>query len=383
MNVESIEKDMCCGCTGCLSVCPRNAISMRADEEGFLYPQINQSVCIDCGLCVKVCTQKHDIKRGTIKAYAAKNNQETVLKKSSSGGASHALCSEVIRLGGIVYGVAYDNNYYVIISSAETIDECDKFYGSKYVAADPCMTFIGVKQNLIQGKTVLYFATSCVIAGLLSYLKCSNISTENLYTVDLICHGVPSPKIFADYIQWLGKGLKKFDFRTKNKPWGYGSKNFGCTITTKSDKKYIDTVKARVFLQLFFSNNCLRPHCHNCQFCGTDKPADLTIADYWGCKEEEPSFFSESGVSAVLVHSEKGIELLNKANELDLIESSIDKIKKKQGNLQKPSPIASTRAEFWRLYNEKGFVNLAKTYGDYSIKAYIRRSKLLYKYFYK
>lgn len=232
MNIESIIKKECSGCSGCLSVCPKNAIIMTPDDEGFLYPKVDSALCIDCGLCNKVCKEKLVIKKTTIKSYAAKNKNSEVLRNSSSGGVSHALCSEVIQSGGIVYGVAYDNNYYVIISSAETIDECDKFYGSKYVAPDPCMTFIGVKQNLIQGKTVLYFATSCVIAGLLSYLKCSNISTENLYTVDLICHGVPSPKIFADYIQWLGKGIKKFDFRTKNKPLGYGSKNFGCTITT-------------------------------------------------------------------------------------------------------------------------------------------------------
>lgn len=377
MNIAEFRKDQCCGCSACFAICPKKAIQMQSDKEGFLYPKVDSALCINCGLCVKVCESKYNSKNTTIKAYAGKNKSYDVLKKSSSGGVSHALCVEMIKRHGIIYGVVYDDKYRVVTSRIDDVEGCDKLYGSKYVQADPQESFTMVKNDLNNGKMVLFFGTSCYIAGLQSYLMMAKVKLDNLYTVDLICHGVPSPKVFADYIHWLGKRMAKFEFRTKNKPWGYGSKNFGCTITTIDGKVYTDTIKARCFLNLFFSNNCLRPHCHYCKFCGTEKPADITIADYWGCKEEEPDFFTEKGVSAILVHSEKGLLLLQASEELDLKETSVQKIEKKQGNLHNPSFEGLRRNVFWNDYFEKGFSYVARKYGDYKIwtrfKACIKR----------
>ena len=373
-NVSKITKEECCGCSGCFAICPKNAITMQTDKEGFLYPSVDSKACIDCGLCVNVCEEKFNYKTATINAYAGKNKNDAVLKKSSSGGVSHALCAEIIRRKGVVYGVVYDNKYRVIVTRAEDAESCDAFYGSKYVQADPHDSFRMVKVDLKNGKDVLYFGTSCYIAGLLSYLTTAKVKLDNLYTVDLICHGVPSPKVFADYIKWLGDRMEKFEFRTKNKPWGYGSKNFGCTITTIDGKQHTDTLKSRVFLNIFFSNNCLRPHCHNCEFCGIQKPADITIADYWGCKDEEPEFFTEKGVSAILVHSEKGNQLLHAADELELKKTSIEKIEKKQGNLHHPSRKNPQKNVFWNDYfNNIDFSYIAKKYGNYKIKARLKR----------
>ena len=301
-----------------------------------------------------------------------------MLKKSSSGGLSHAICREIIEQNGVVYGVALSSDSQVLIERADSIEKCELFYGSKYVQANPNNTLEMVKKDLIEGKKVLYIATSCYIAGLLSYLKYKNVMIDNLYTVDLICHGVPSPLIFSDYVRWINekRTVSKFYFRTKKKPWGYGSRNYGCTIKYVDGKEEVDTIRARVFLNLFFSNNCLRPHCHHCEYAGIDKPADLTVADYWGCIEQEPEFYDKLGVSAVLVHTDKGLELIRNAQELEYKDTPIEKIKMNQGNLNHPSPIANSREQFWNEYTENGFLYIAKKYGGLNIKGIIINSKI-------
>ena len=379
MNIESINKTDCCGCSGCMAVCPEQAIAMKADTEGFIYFSVDKTKCIDCGLCINVCNRAESNKKDIIKAYAIKNRNELVLNKSSSGGVSHGLLETIITAGGVVYGVVYDDDYKVITRRADSLNDCDAFYESKYVQTNPLNTFSEVKDDLTVGKKVLYFGTSCHISGLLSFLSQSKVDTDNLYTVDLICHGVPSPLLFADYIDWLKQDLNfvSFHFRTKHKPWGYGSKNFGCTIDVSSkllkrNIALIDTPKARAFLNLFFSNNCLRPHCHSCRFAGINKPADLTIADYWGCAEEEPDFFSERGVSAVLVHTEKGDMLLKQSRELLMKLTTVDQIQKKQGNMSHPSPISEDRDDFWQLYYNHGFDAVVKKYGSFTFKQRIK-----------
>ena len=378
MNVSSIEKQDCCGCSACMAVCPKDSISMVSDDEGFLYPKVNTATCVNCGICISTCKAKGEKKYAVIETYAAKNNDMNVISKSSSGGLSHAICREIIEAGGVVYGISYYSNNEVIIERADTIDEADNFYGSKYVQANPLNSFRDARKILAENRKVLFISTSCYIAGLLSFLEATKTPINNLYTVDLICHGVPSPRIFKDYIKWIEEkkgAVDTFFFRTKKKPWGYGSRNFGCTIKYANGKEETDTVRSRVFLNLFFSNNCLRPHCHQCRFAGVDKPADLTVADYWGCKEEEPDFFTEKGVSAVIAHTQKGIELLANATELEMKKTTIDKIKKKQGNLDHSSPASETRDEFWKNYLTEGFYAIARKYGAYNIQGFMKNSR--------
>ncbi len=376
-SVKLIQKNNCCGCTACYSVCPKGAIKMVNDSEGFLYPRIDEKKCINCGLCLRVCNNKTNYlyDKNVLSVFAAKNKNIDILKKSSSGGVSHALCKKIIDLGGIVYGVVYDNNHKVIIERETTKKSIEKLYGSKYVQADPQGSFKQVYNDLCNNKTVLYIATSCYIAGLKSYLEIKKCNLKKLYTVDLICHGTPSPKLFEDYIIYLKKkyDFSYFEFRTKELPWGYGSKNYGCTIHLKNGKKIIDSADSRLFLQLFFSNYCLRPICYKCDYAKVEKPADITIADYWGINEVHPNFFDENGVSAVIIHTKKGAKLFNMVDDLLKLESSIDDIKKRQPNLDKPSLIQNDRDIFWKDYNKKGFKYVSKKYCGSSIIQRIKK----------
>lgn len=362
-----ISKEQCCGCSGCLTVCPKNAITMQFDEQGFLYPDVNCNICTGCDLCVSVC--ETEIKNSfTPLAYAVKSDDEDVLKQSSSGGISSALCELFIGMGGVVYGVAYNDMHAAVTVRAETTDECKKFCGSKYVQTNPLSTIEEVKKDLLDGKNVLYFGTACHVNGLLSVLSTQNIKTDKLLTVDLICHGVPSPKLFGEYIDFLKKDkrFKRFSFRTKKIGWGNGSISFAPTIFYNNGKEETDTLKARAYLKLFFSNNCLRPSCYNCRYIGINKPGDITIADYWGLKNEHPEFFDSRGVSAVIIHTAKGKRVFDSLTGIERILSTVEKVSRKQGNMRKPSPKADTYEQFWKDYHEKGFIFVMKKYGGYS-----------------
>lgn len=205
-------------------------------------------------------------------------------------------------------------------------------------------------------------------------LRTRKISDDKLYTVDFACHGVPSPKLFADYIAFLKRDplFQRFAFRTKKLPWGYGSATYGCTIFRKNGTSETDTDKARLFLEFFFSNHCLRPSCYGCRYATINKPSDITMMDYWGLKDAHPDFFDEAGVSAVITRTDKGDRFFNTAN-LERIESTIEKIQKKQLNLKQPSPRSEQYDAFWQDYEKNGFMYVAKKYCGYSAVKRIKR----------
>lgn len=371
------EKEKCSGCSACYAVCPVDAITMQQDEEGFLYPKINEEKCISCNLCRKTCQGRQQNNKKILTAYAVYNTNDDELVKSTSGGFSRILSNYVINNGGVVYGVAYNEHHEVVVQRANSLEACDAFYGSKYVQANPLESFSQVITDLKNNKLVLYIGTSCMIDGLLSLLKNSNISTNNLITVDLVCHGVPSPMLFKDYINFLKKKnnqFESFSFRTKFMPWGYGSINFGSTIFYKNGNKETNTYKSKIYQDLFFSNNCLRPHCHSCEYSSPIKPADFTIADYWGLMNEHPDFFSEKGVSAVLLHTDEAVAIFSKLKNMRYLETSIEKISKKQSNLFGPSPVSVNRDDFWKIYKEEGFVGIVKKYTNYNLKSFIKNN---------
>lgn len=372
-SINLIESEECCGCSACAKICPRNAITMVNNQKGFLEPEIDDKQCINCGLCLKVCKEKLNFRKQPVDAFALQHKDSNVLRKSSSGGASRAFCETMIKDSGVVYGVAYTKKFEVEISRAKNLRECDQFYGSKYIAADPKDSFDRVYKDLKSGKKVLFICTSCYVAGLLAYLKSKKCPIDNLVTVDLICHGVPSPQIFKDYIKFINKknDLKSINFRSKKLPWKYGT--YSCLLVRKNGREEFNNLKSRLFLNLFNSNTCLRGCCYACPYVYANRPADITISDFWGLEKCHPEFYSEKGVSAIQINSEKGKSFFEKVKDCRLIQSTPANIL--TYNLNKPTNKSEYIQEFWDVYCEKGFDEVARKYGGYNIRGYLRLTK--------
>lgn len=375
MNVSDISKENCCGCTACMAICPVNAIKMHRDEQGFLYPVVDEKLCIKCGKCKKVCLASNTNDNQASKVYAVKHKERDTRMHSSSGGVSSALCENIINDGGVVYGVAYKDIKHVVVKRAETLLDCTEFRGSKYVQASVGDEFSYVKNDLNNNRKVLFTATSCHVNGLLSFLNETRTNIKNLITVDLVCHGVPSPGIFEAYIDFISKKKKidKFEFRTKYKGWGDGSRSFCPCITYSDGKVEKNSQKAWIYTYLFFSNNCLRPYCYNCPYTSKSKPADITIADYWGLNNEHPQFFDPYGVSLVMINTKKGNQIFKELDNINYIESTYEKASKKQGNLNKPSKKSTCYDKFWDDYYNHNFEYIAKKYGYYNLKSTLIR----------
>ena len=218
------RKEECCGCTACMSICPQQAITMIADEEGFLYPSINQELCIECDLCKKVCPFSDNYRTSgnydQPLVYAAKHKDDNVRMNSSSGGMFTAISDYILDIDGVIFGAAFDENFVVRHQRAETVEERNKFRGSKYVQSNLVGVFKDIKNELNKGRTVLFTGTPCQNAGLRSYL---NKNYDNLYLCDIVCHGTPSPLIFENYKSFMQKKyksrIKELSFRDKLLGW--------------------------------------------------------------------------------------------------------------------------------------------------------------------
>lgn len=373
-SIDIIKATECCGCSACAVICPPQAIAMVSNQKGFLEPKIDHNKCVNCGICVKVCKDKLNFRKQPKDAFALQVQDDEVLKKSSSGGASRALCETMIRDNGVVYGVLYTSSFDVLVSRAETLDECDAFYGSKYIAATPDDSFLRVYNDLQAGRKVLFICTSCYVAGLLSYLKQRRCTTERLVTVDIICHGVPSPKIFKEYIEFVNKknDLKSINFRSKKLPWKYGT--YSCLLERKNGSEEFNTLKASLFFNLFCSNTCLRDCCYSCPYAKQGRAADITLSDFWGIEKSHPEFYSEKGVSAVQINSEKGKEFFHKVERCSVLQSRPQYVL--AHNLNKPIERNKHLEDFWEVYFRKGFMGIARKYGDYSIRGFLRRTTI-------
>lgn len=346
----------CCGCGACYSVCPVGAITMEADEEGFQYPVINREICIDCKKCETVCPLK-DVSgdAATLHIFAAKNRNEEVRMKSSSGGIFSILAEYVEAQKGVIYGAAFDETYSVRHRRAESKTEWKAFCGSKYVQSDIGNTFREVCEDLRNGRTVLFSGTPCQVAGLKNYVKSVGVESGRLYTVDIICHGTPSPRIWEDYLRYLEDREKRkigeIDFRDKKFLGWHDS-----TLTVRDKEGNVllsETQGENLFFQLFLCHEVLRPSCYRCKYASFQRRGDITLGDYWGVEKEYPRFDDNKGISLVMINSEGGEGLWQNINrEVEYFE--VTKEQCLQPNLQKPSQESANRKGFWRWYNEYG-----------------------------
>ena len=362
-------KKECCGCGACEKACPVSAISMEEDECGFQYPVINSSKCIECKKCLRTCNFKENFEDhvgGEKKAFAAAGKGDAT--RSSSGGIGAIFASKRLE-NGVVYGCAFEKGFKVIHKRAETVEEAESFKGSKYVQSDPMNTFAEVRKDLGDGKNVLYIGTPCQIAGLYGYLGYKNAGDskvpENLLTVDLVCHGVPSQKMFNGFLEELGKRygiVEQFTFRDKDIGWGKdGSFTYNDELLKKKKKK----IYAALEPYTFFFDKCslFRESCYSCPFTGTNRPADITICDFWGVEKEHPDFYKTHhlGVSGVICNTQKGLEFFELCkDQLDFEESTFEKIARGNTQLRKPSVDPEDGAK--KLFAEKGYMGLRELY---------------------
>ena len=304
------NKNECTGCGACYNICPKGAITIKCDELGFYKPFIDKDMCIDCGLCNKVCPldkyKSQNLEQPKVLAF--QNNDKEILFKCASGGVFAKLADYVIKQNGIVYGVIYDENMVVCHSRTDNLTDLEKMYSSKYVQSDTRNTFKQAKEDLEKGRLVLYSGTPCQIAGLKSYLQ---KDYENLITVDLVCHGVPSPLVFEKYKQEFMAKLPKtekllnINFRSKIEGWKIEELVTTTTTTTTTTHAKLDN-----FMRAFLHNLSLNKSCSQCQFNKLPRVADLTIADFWGVDDFDKSLNDAKGISIILINNTSGRFLL-------------------------------------------------------------------------
>ncbi len=296
----------CTGCGACLNACKSGALKLSTDEEGFRYPEIDFLKCIHCNACERACPADQVLPpQKAPNAYYAFANDRDTCKNSSSGGLFSLLAAEILRQGGVVFGVGFDEAFRVCHQRIDREEDIARLRTSKYVQSDMGMTFREAEALLRAGRTVFFAGTPCQIAALKQYLK---RDYENLFTQDIICHGVPSPKIWEKYLSEVhgGKVIRSISFRDKTLGWN----DFSMKATYADGSNYRELATKDPFERAFLANLILRPSCYQCQYKTVARVSDLTLADYWGVETVHPELAAQQGVSLVLTHTEKGERLL-------------------------------------------------------------------------
>ena len=362
------KKSDCCGCGACMNICPRKAISMTEDECGFVYPEINAELCIRCGKCKKVCAfQNTEETNYPLKTVATVSKNKEQASNSASGGIFAAIAEQFISDNGVVYGAAFDEKWGVSHREVSKEDELPVLQGSKYVQSSIGFTYTQAKENLESGKMVLFSGTPCQIAGFKKYL---GKEYGNLLTIDIICHGVPSEKIFQSYIKYLenkeGGSLKYFTFRDKKIGWGInGCAKFETHNGKIKEKKLWQSASS--YLYYFVKGWIYRENCYCCKYAGKNRPGDITLGDYWGIEKEHPEYLQSSGwdenkgISVVIANSEKGEKYLHQVECLDTKTSLFEKAAQANDQLRHPSS-EGKRKEILSAFIKNGWYELEREY---------------------
>ncbi len=361
LNLKKI-KNKCTGCSTCINICPKKAISMQIDQEGFIYPVINEKKCINCHLCEKVCPILNNIKNENLipkKVIAAKSIDKQIQISSSSGGIFTELAKEIIKQNGIVFGATFEEGIVKHIS-INKIKDLIKLRGSKYLQSYVNESFKEVEKYLNLKKPVLFSGTPCQIAGLKSFLKIKRVDTSNLLLIDLVCHGVPSYKVFQDYIKndFPNKTLSNINFRDKKGSWPL----FNITYFFNKSANISRYHKVDPFFIGYLKNYYLRESCYKCKFSELPRQGDITLGDFWGISK---NLFDPNGVSLVLINNKKGEIFFKRIDHfvcynflnIDLVSENTRLFK---GNYPEFNHIL--RNKFFLDYQEEGYKFIEKKY---------------------
>ncbi|AGF54980.1 coenzyme F420-reducing hydrogenase, beta subunit [Clostridium saccharoperbutylacetonicum N1-4(HMT)] len=346
MNVYS-DKKHCSGCSGCYNICPKECIEMQQDEEGFLYPRIDEKKCIKCNLCSKVCPYNNDNEDNDIekpKAFACIHKDIEVVKKSTSGGAFTAIAESICKEEYVIFGAALNENVRVVHKYIADIKDIDLFRSSKYVQSDISKSLKDVKTFLDKGKKVIFTGTPCQIAGIKSFLR---KDYENLITIDLVCHGVPSPLVFEKYKEYMEKihnsRIKHVNFRDKTKKWD----EHNMTIKFENGAIYTKRGVDDAFEVGFYKHLYHRPSCHQCPFSRIPRVGDFTLGDLWGIDDIIPQINDKKGISLLLFNTKKSEAFVKEIKErAKLIEINLNDAVANNKNLIKCTEESPNRIEF-------------------------------------
>ena len=374
MYFDSLNKSECSGCTACMNICPTASIIMQEDEEGFLYPSINGDSCIHCDLCKKVCSWDHPSftngKEPLTLASVIKDKSQR--QRSTSGGLFFAISEWIIQQGGVVYGAAFDNSFQLRHIAAETIEELQPIRGAKYIQSNIGRIFKDVEKNLKTGRWCYFTGTGCQVAGLKSYLR---KDYPTLVTSDLVCHGVPSQKLFNEHISYMEQ-------KYNDKVVSYHFRDYklgrGCEVCRFTNRKPVikPSYVLSPYLYSFMYAYTFRYSCYECCFAHVPRQGDITLADFWGVQKFFPEFDKSSGVSLLLINTLKGKDVWDAIKDrCNFEKSNVADAAKYNGNLVRPSIKPEIRNTIYSEINEKGYDKIANTLFKVP---HIYRFKLIY-----
>ena len=359
--------------------CPKQCIKMVKDEQGFLYPETDTDPCIQCGLCESVCpVLNKGVEHEPIGVYAAKNKNEAERYQSSSGGVYCLLANSILVQGGVVFGVRFDDKWQAVHSYIETKGDLGLFMGSKYVQSRTENTFAITQDFLKKGRPVLYSGTPCQIAGLKNFL---GKEYEGLLTIEVLCHGVPSPRVWEDYLDSIRRpkgaaagentvlsslndapSIEGISFRDKQNGW----RKYGFVVRFSADQREagkfgLSSVKAKIekreyhkdnlYMKAFLNNLCLRPSCFECPSKGGKSKADISLGDFWSMKKHCPDFDDNKGVTLVYLNSDKGVSAFQELDcDYRALERNVNYNRMFAGHSCERYPVG----KFWEKYNQYG-----------------------------
>lgn len=362
--MENIENN-CTGCHVCSLKCPKQCIKMEYLEEGFLYPIINKKECIKCSLCEINCPVLSKVKMSNeTRAFSVKNKSISERMNSASGGVFPLLSQFVIKRNGVVFGAAYDQELEVRHIKIEYEKDINKLQSAKYTQSIVGSIFIEVENALLDDRWVVFSGTPCQCNGLKAFLK---REYEKLIIVDLICHGVPSPKVWKAYVKWRcnrennGNLPEQVNMRSKYSGWS----KYSYSTEFNYGKGNISRIPNREdpFMKAFIGNICLRKSCSQCQAKGVERCSDFTLGDYWGVWNQHPEFDDNKGTSIVFTHSEKAIEILNEIKpQVECIEVDIEEAIKENPSMLVSSKEHPERSQFLKEVTDENFKKIVDKY---------------------